>query len=123
MAVSGIRRDAAALALARGLRVPQVSQETQISERTLYRWSAEDEAFQQRVEEFRHELLEQAFGRVPDWAVRASDTLGELLGSQDDRVRLQAARSLLAALGSMRPMDKVAELAQLLRSENQARPG
>ncbi len=114
MAVSGIRRDAAAHAIARGLRIPEVSQQTKISERTLYRWMAEDEAFQQRVEEFGQELRAQAVGRLSDWAVRASDTLGALLDSEDDRVRLQAARSLLAALSDMRPMDKVAEQLALL---------
>jgi hypothetical protein len=127
MAVSGIRRDAAALAIARGLPFAQVAQQTKISERTLYRWMAEDEAFQMLVDELRHELRSQAVGRLSDWAGRASDTLGELLSSEDERVRLQAARSLLGALGDMRPMEKVAEqvaeLAQILTRQNQACPG
>jgi hypothetical protein len=123
VAVSGIRRDAAALAIARGLPISQVAQETKISQRSLFRWMAEDEPFQMLVEDHRRELRSQAYGRLSDWGVRASDTLGQLLSSEDERMRLQAARSLLAALGDMRPMEKVeeqvAELAQILR-QNQA---
>jgi hypothetical protein len=109
MAVSGIRREVAALMIARGLPIPQVSKETKISERTLYRWLAEDEAFQRRVEELGEELRSQLFGRVSDGALRGADTLVELLDSDDDRVRLQAARCLLAAQAGMRNVGKLAE--------------
>jgi hypothetical protein len=109
MAISGIRRENAALAIARGLPIPQVSEETKISERSLYRWLAEDEAFQLRVEELGEELRAQTLGRASDYGVRAVETLGELLDSEDDRVRLRAARCLLDAQAGMRNVGKLAE--------------
>jgi hypothetical protein len=108
MAVSGIRRDMAALMIARGLPIPQVSQETKISERTLYRWLAEDEAFQHRVEELGEELRSRALGRASDFGALAAETMGKLLDSDDDRVRFQAARVLLGILVGMRS-EKVAK--------------
>jgi hypothetical protein len=102
----------------------QVSQETGISARTLYRWLADDAAFQRRVDELRHEIQAQMIGRLSDVSLRASEVVGELLESDDPRVRLQAARVAFGSRANMRPFQKVSEqlaaVEQLLASRSQA---
>jgi hypothetical protein len=104
VALTGNQREAAALALARGLNVKRAAEESGVGLRTLHRWLAEDPAFRRRADELREQLFGQALGRLSDLAGQAADTLGELLGSKDDRVRLQAARTVFEAAGNFRQM-------------------
>jgi hypothetical protein len=102
MALTGNQREAAALALARGLTVKRAAVESAVGQRTLHRWLAEDPAFQRRVAELRQGLFAQVLGRLSDLSGQAADTLGELLGSQDHKVRLQAARTVLESASTYR---------------------
>ena len=95
MALTGIQRDAAALAIARGQNVKTAAKETGVGLRTLHRWLTKDQDFQRRIDELRDDLFSQAVGRLSDLSGRAADTLGELLGSKDEKVRLQACRAVL----------------------------
>ena len=114
MALTDTQRDAAALAIARGLHVKAAAQETGVGLRTLHRWLAEDRAFQQRVGELREGLFDQALGRLSDLAGQAAETLGDLLHSKDEKLRLQAVRTVFEAAGNLRQMNELtARLAAL----------
>ena len=104
MALTGTQRDAAALAIARGQNVKTAAKETGVGLRTLHRWLTEDRAFRQRVDELREELFSQAAGRLSDLANHATDTLVELLGAKDEKVRLQAARIVFETASNFRQM-------------------
>jgi hypothetical protein len=116
MAVTGIQRDAAAFALARGQSVKQVALEVGVGERTLHRWLKADAAFPQRVREYRDELVSGAVGRLSELAGRAAEALGELLGSNNDKVRLQAVRTVFEALSAREAADVAARMSALERA-------
>ena len=118
MALTGTQRDAVALAIARGQNVKTAAKETGVGLRTLHRWLAEDPAFRQRVNELREGLFSQAAGRLSDLAGQATETLGGLLRSEDEKVRLQAARIIFEAAGNFRQMTEVS--ARLATLEQQA---
>jgi hypothetical protein len=126
MALTGTQRDAAALAIARGLNVKTAAQETGVGLRTLHRWLAEDQAFRRRVDDLREGLFAQAVGRLSDLTGRAADTLGALLDARDERVRLQAARSVFDAAGHLRQMtemsSRMAALERQLEQERRSDP-
>jgi transposase len=88
------RREAVALALASGQTVREAAKGAGCGERTVHTWLADD-AFRRRVAEVRTDLFAQAVGRLSRLAGQAADTLGDLLGSKNDPVRLQAARAIL----------------------------
>jgi hypothetical protein len=124
VALTGTQREAAALALARGLNVKAAAKESGVGLRTLHRWLAEDQAFQRRAGELRDQLFSQALGRLSDLAGLAADTLRDLLGSKDDKVRLQAARTVLESAGTYRQTvelsARLASLEQQLERGNDA---
>jgi hypothetical protein len=120
MALTGTQRDAAALAIARGLHVKTAAHETGVGLRTLHRWLAEDQAFRRRVDELREGLFSQAVGRLSDLTGRAADTLGALLDTGDERIRLQTARTILEAATHLRHLAEVSSrLASLERQMEQ----
>jgi hypothetical protein len=81
-------------------------------------------AFRRRTEELRDQLFAQALGRLSELAGQAADTLGELLSCQDDKVRLQAARTVLESAGTYRQTvelsARLASLEQQLERGNDA---
>lgn len=101
MATNGIpdepsnRQEAVALALAGGQTVRDAAKATDVGERTIHRWLAEDAAFRRRVSELRDAMYSAAVGRLADLTGTAAEVLGELLESQADNVRLAAARTIL----------------------------
>jgi hypothetical protein len=90
--------EAAAVAVATGLSTANVLKKARMSRRTLARWKAAPE-FHQRVNELRAELTRQCCGRFAASMSRAVRALVELLKSNNECVKLGAARQLLA-LGS-----------------------
>jgi hypothetical protein len=126
VALTGNKRDAAALAIARGLNVKTAARETGVGLRTLHRWLTEDQGFRHRVDELREGLYAQALGRLSDLHGRAADTLGALLDARDERVRLQAARTVFEAAGHLRQMtelsSRMAALEQQLEQERRSDP-
>ena len=116
MALNGMRREKAAMALARGLNVKRAAEESGVGLRTLHRWLATESAFRQRVDELGNDLLLQASRRISDLAEQAANALGELLSSQHDNIRLQAARIGLDSAANQRHVrDLAARLAALER--------
>jgi hypothetical protein len=119
-------REAAALALAGGRNVRDTAADTGIGSRTLFRW-LQDSAFRIRVAELRSQLFEHAVGKLAHLAGNAVDTLANLLHSQSESVRLQAAKAILDAGPRLRENVelslRVTELSVLLeRPDANARP-
>jgi HEAT repeat protein len=65
-----------------------------VSERTIHRWRREA-AFRERERELRGEMLAQGLGRLVEGMTEAAGVLRALLASQNDQVRLAAARSVI----------------------------
>jgi hypothetical protein len=117
MALNGIRREKAALALARGLSVKLAAEEAGVGLRTLHRWLADDSAFQQRVDQLGNELFLQAARRLSDWTGEAARALSELLSSKQEKIRLQAIRTVFEVAADLRQIKQLSErVAALERS-------
>jgi hypothetical protein len=88
-------------ALAAGTPVEQAAAAAGLSVRTAYRRLA-DPAFRGRLARARDALIETALGELVDSASHAVATLGALLASPDERVRLGAAKAVLEQLLRLR---------------------
>jgi hypothetical protein len=88
---------ALALALAGGATVEAAARSAGVSPRTAFRRSA-DPAFRALVDDFRAETVRQFVGQLSALGTSAVGALGELLQSEDQRVRLAAVRVALAGL-------------------------
>ena len=99
--MSGRGLEQLAVALAAGLPVSEAAKSSGLSERTVYR-RLQEPGFQKRLAATRDELLTSALGELAASATHAVTTLRQLLESADDRVRLQAARTLLDQLLRLR---------------------
>ncbi len=85
-------------ALVSGCHVEAASRIAGISERTVYRRLAEPE-FRRRLDSARENLRESILAKLSDAGLDAVSTLWDLMGSsQDDAVRLKAAKSILDSL-------------------------
>jgi hypothetical protein len=97
----GGRREAAALLLAAGRTIKAAAGEARVGVRTLRYW-LEEEGFRRRVQELRSELFNRAAGGLCRLSGRAAAELGKLLGSQDERTRLNAAKAILESAPRLR---------------------
>jgi transposase-like protein len=88
------KQERIALALASGESVAQVAKEHGAGVRTIRRWQSENATFGERVAELRREIFGQAVGKLVGQTGKAAQTLGELLHSDSESIRLQAARSI-----------------------------
>jgi hypothetical protein len=100
--------DALVLALATGVSVPAAAQRAGVSERTAYR-RLDEPSFCRRVAETRSALFAEAVGRLAALAGKAADALGELLTSDRDLVKLQAAKGVLELGPKLREAGELAE--------------
>jgi hypothetical protein len=100
--------------------VKAAAAETGVGLRTLHRWLA-DPSFRVRVDRLREELFSEVAGRLSSLGGRATETLGELLVSKDDKVRLQTARAILESASSFRQMTELS--ARLSALEQRASEG
>jgi transposase-like protein len=95
------RREALALALARGLSVRAAARKIGCAESTAFAWRLET-GFSERVAVLRSELFCKAVAVLAAFNGRAVAVLGTLLRSENEKVRLQAARSVLELGHSLR---------------------
>lgn len=97
----GVRKtgndDAIAVRLAAGEPYKKISAELKVS-RFLIRRRMSEPAFKARVENYRRELVAEAVGRLAVLASQAVETLGDLLASDSEGVKLQAATTILSHL-------------------------
>ena len=109
-----VKQESAALALASGRTAAEAAAEAGCSVRSLRRWLAEKDGFRERTQELRTELFGLAVGRLSELSGKAAAALGELLESEAEGIRLQAARSILEHGPKLREStDLAAQLAQL----------
>jgi transposase-like protein len=116
MPLSG-KQQAVALSLAAGKTVTEAVREHGVSERTIRRWLAEADGFRPRIQELRTALFSDTVGRLADLSGRAAAALGELLDSDKDGVRLQAARCVLEEGPRLRESVDLAGQLEQLRAE------
>jgi hypothetical protein len=111
------------MALATGFSVAESARRAGFGERTVYRRLAEP-AFRAQVVEARAQMFSQAVGRLADLAGKAVDTLGELLDSENEGVRLQASKAVLELGPRIREsVDLAAEVADLKRRLEEGEDG
>jgi hypothetical protein len=113
------RQQRVALALAGGASVARAARRCEAGERTVRRWLKERPDFAAEVGRLRTELFDRAIGRLSRFAGKGARELGKLLASSDERVRLGAAKALVALAMQSREAgelaEKVDELERLLR--------
>ena len=88
------KRDQAALLLASGRSTAQTAAGVEVSRRTILRW-LKDVDVAARVLGLRRELFKRSGGMLARCTTHAACRLGRLLESDDERVALSAARSVL----------------------------
>jgi transposase-like protein len=103
-----LRREGAALALARGRTISETSAETGVSERTLYAWRQEAE-FKVLVQKFRHDLFDSVAGKLSSFAGKAADALESLLSCGVESCRLGAAKAVLESALRLREVLDIEE--------------
>jgi transcriptional regulator with XRE-family HTH domain len=101
-------QDAVVLALARGCSQREAAEQAGCHRTSITRWLREAE-FRERVSVARREILAQATGKLGDRILSAIDTLTDLLQSENDAVKLGAARCLLQSLLPLRESEDFAE--------------
>jgi hypothetical protein len=111
------RREAAALALARGLSIRDAAAEAGVNERTVFNYRT-DPVFNARVKELRAELFALAVAKLAGMNGKAADQLAGLLESGDEKTRLGAVRLVADWTKAAREHDLAAEI-EALRQELQ----
>jgi hypothetical protein len=95
-----------AIRLAKGSSIAEAAKEVRVAESTGYRW-AKKPVVRQAVEDFRRSVLQTACNKMISITCKAVETLGQLLDSDNEQIRLSTARAVLD--GSV----KLRELSQL----------
>jgi hypothetical protein len=72
-----------------------VSQETDISDRTIRKWQADDKDFQALVAKLRHRMYTEVLGRLTALGNQSVEVLQALLSSPNENVRRQTAEYVL----------------------------
>ena len=99
-----------AVDIARGTSIVKAAKKVGISETTGYRWARKPEVVKS-IAEVRSTVLQTASQRMMNLAGKAVATLEALLGSDDDKIRLSAAKAVIDGTAKMR---QLAELEQEL---------
>jgi predicted transcriptional regulator len=114
--------DAVILALASGRTVRETSDETLVSQRTIFRRLGDPE-FVRRVNEARAEMFSQAVGRLAAITGKAATRLEELFQSESDSVALGACRAVLELGAKLRETVELEQrIAELERRSEQKQP-
>ena len=95
-AASDSVRQRAILELLTGRTYAAAAKKVGVNERTLRRWSTEDETFKAELKAAQQQMCDAAMSRMQSLTARAADTLAELMDKgQPPTVRLGAARTVL----------------------------
>ena len=113
-----------AIELARGASVIQAAKKVRIAESTGYRWSRKPEVLR-AVQEIRSTVLRTVSYRMSNLTGLAVDTLEELLRSENDKIRLSAAKTVIEGTVKMRQLaeleqelEQIREFVATLREQN-----
>jgi DNA-binding LacI/PurR family transcriptional regulator len=93
-------------ALAEGKSIAEVAKTAGVSERTVFRRLADPE-FQEKWRKANKEIRNQARSYVANLTWKAASTIGSLLESQSEQVRLRAARTVLEFGSRIRSEEEV----------------
>jgi hypothetical protein len=119
-AINATKREEIALLLASGRTAKQVSAKVSVTERTIQRWLAKDPLFAARVNELRAAMFKQSGGVLAESTKRAARRLTQLVKSEDERVAMSAARSVLGLTKTVQEAvefeERVAAIEQRLRA-------
>lgn len=85
----------AAVSIARGESDETAAQAAGVTSRTIRAWRADEPEFAQKVNDLRRDMFEDASGQLSALSVKATEQLGDLLESDDERTRLSAVRLIL----------------------------
>jgi hypothetical protein len=107
------------LGLAAGWTVKKAAAEAGIGQRTAFRY-LKVPAFRQKLRQLQCAATDQAVQRLASTATTAADTLGELLGSKDERVRLAAARYIAEFGRKVWESERQAMTDSAMKAETQA---
>lgn len=75
----------------------RAAKEAGVSEETVSRWKSEDALYASALENSRRDLFESQSQKLLDLSGKAINTLGELLKSRDEGIRLRASQAVLKA--------------------------
>ena len=116
-----------AVELAKGSSVAQAARKVGVAKATGYRWSKKPEVCQ-AVEDFRRSVLQMACNRMINITGKAVETLGQLLDSKSEPIRLSAARAVLDGTvkvrelaGLEREIEQIHEIVATIRLHNKQR--
>jgi len=94
------------IALAQGATSAQAAEAAGVSERTVFR-RRDDPEFKNKWREANKEIRDQARSNIANLAWKAASTIGSLLESQSEQVRLRAARTVLEFGSRIRSEEEV----------------
>jgi len=83
--------------LASSRTIEEASERTGIGRATIYRWR-QNPAFAMELYLYQQQVLEATRAKLASHMMRAVDVLGELLQSENDSIRRQAARDILTVV-------------------------
>lgn len=89
------QRDAAILALLACRTIAEAARQCGVSERTLFRWTTENQAFKRDLAEARRAVFDAGLARIQALTGKAVDALDDCLGSASQTVKMQAVRTQL----------------------------
>ncbi len=89
--------------------IAAVAREHNIHRSTVYNWKHEHPAFSYALREARRRHQIAMFDAGQELAARAFETLGSLLNSQDEDVKLRAAQAVLRTVSTMDDLAAIAE--------------
>ena len=111
------KRERLAHGMAQGFSLRRAARDASIPAATARRWATEP-AVRERAAELRSDLISRTVGRMSALSIRSAHTLGKLLASTDENIKLKASHEILTLLLAVREQTElaaqVAELAARL---------
>jgi transcriptional regulator with XRE-family HTH domain len=98
----------AALKLATGSTQREAAEASGVEPITITRWLRKA-GFRQRISQLQSDIVKEALGKLVASTTSAAETLARLLGSKDERVSLEAARSVLTHFLKVREQTEMTE--------------
>jgi phage terminase small subunit len=103
-----------AVEIARGTSIALAAKKIGVAETTGYRWAKKPEV-QKSVDEIRTTVLHAATGRIVNITGKAVDTLGNLLDSENEKIKLYAAKAIIDGMAKMRQLVELEQELQQIR--------
>jgi transposase len=112
------KQEKATLLLLSGKTILEVSKFVGVNERTLYRWLATPE-FQQRLEQEKKKLREQAFDKLKAILNKAVEKLETLIDDKNSLIGLRACQTVLEYNIKIVEQEEIEKRLEILEERNQ----